>query len=201
WRLSIPLAEFFLGNFTSPNPLLSSDSTVLELGSGSSGVMALTVGTKVKRWIASDIEAICRHLGRNIRENLGGDWTEKDGLSTHVGGRGIKGKRKANSSTLAANGGCIEVTVINWEQTDLQTHSAFRVTNKTGSTEYIKLDMIVCTDCVYNHALIKPLVDTMVEASKLVYQTHGVYPLVLVAHELRAEDVLEAFLTAFTDKF
>ncbi|RPA87552.1 hypothetical protein BJ508DRAFT_300808 [Ascobolus immersus RN42] len=198
WRLSIPLAEFLLENFSSSNAFLNSNSTVLELGSGSSGVMALTVGRKVKRWIASDIDAIYRPLIRNLSENLGDEWSEKDGMFTQTGGKKPKGKKKVNTSTSSPTESSIEVVVINWEQTDLRSNSVFR--SGTGGVN-MKIDMIVCTDCVYNIALIKPLIDTMVEASRLTHEAHGVYPLVLVAQEVRADDVLEAFLTTFAELF
>src|SRR5690606_16182137 len=74
WRLSIPLAEWLLGCINGEvkggKEVLTNDARVLEVGCGIAGLLAMAVGSRVKRWIATDVESVMRGLRENLRENL-----------------------------------------------------------------------------------------------------------------------------------
>src|SRR5690606_12727850 len=76
WRLSVALAEALFHLLREKSPLITPESCVLELGSGISGLLAVSVGVRTKRWICTDVENILKGLRSNIRDNLSEEWSE-----------------------------------------------------------------------------------------------------------------------------
>jgi len=67
--------------------------------------------------------------------------------------------------------------------------------------------MVIACDCVYNEALVQPLVDIMADACRLKESKRdsdgdGDTPtIVLVAQELRSPDVFDSWFEAFHERF
>ncbi|KAI5795497.1 hypothetical protein DFH27DRAFT_125899 [Peziza echinospora] len=130
----------------------------------------------------------------------------RKGGSVGVAAQGVASSTSSSSpsssSSSSSSSMVIDLISLDWELDELDHHPAF-----VGSNERISL--VLAIDCIYNEALIPPLIDTCVAACLL----HATPPeqqsgraadektLVMVALELRSSDVLEFFLEAFTEKF
>lgn len=175
--------------------VLTSNSTVLELGCGVSGVVALTVAPKVGRYIASDQEYVMRLLKENIQRNSGSP-VECTRPSEDRSGRPQKSSRILSESKGVPK---IEVLTLDWEQDEISS-SLFSREQDASKSE--RLDAIIACDCIYNEALIAPFVETCVDACRLRASDHGRSPSVcIVAQQLRSPDVFEAWLSAFHQRF
>lgn len=198
WRLSIPLAEWLQrcisGEIRGGDRVLTNDARVLELGCGIAGLLAMAVGPRVKRWIATDVESVMRGLRGNLKENLANEWEEVDGGSSFVQ-KAKKAAKKKSSTTSTAEFGRIDTVRLHWEEDDVATMPIFK------DDEALPLDMIVSCDCVYNSVLIPHLLSTLVDVSNLSLNSGGKMPKVLVVMEIRAEDVLEVWVNEFHKYF
>jgi hypothetical protein len=90
---------------------------------------------------------------------------------------------------------------LDWE-TDTVTSSL------TGSQTVRSFDAVVCCDCIYNEALVEPLVQTCADICRLraddVTNSSDEVTLpciCVVAQQLRDSDVFEAWLTRFSHDF
>lgn len=180
WRASVRIAEW-LGS--AKNPLfntgaLGSNSAVLELGAGISGLIPLVLGPRVARVVATDQQYSLKLLNDNIRANTP-----------------TKGAKRGSNS------GNIDVVALDWETDDmpsfLQMHKL-----ETG------VDAIVVCDCIFNYALIAPLVQTCADICKFrkesLQETEGIIlkpTLYIVAQQLRQPDVFEEWLKEFLKIF
>lgn len=180
WRACLLFAEW-LG--ISQNALfklnvLNSGSTVLELGSGISGLVPLTVGPRVKRMVATDQQYALKLLQENITTNLLPSKNKK--------------QRPINN---------IDILPLDWESSD--TPSFLR-------THGLGVDAIFVCDCIFNYALIQPLVQTCTEMCKARLESQLVegdrigcsnLTVCVVAQQLRQPDVFEEWLRAFHANF
>ncbi|KAH7382592.1 hypothetical protein DE146DRAFT_232713 [Phaeosphaeria sp. MPI-PUGE-AT-0046c] len=182
WKIT-PLLSTLLTSptsFLTTSSLLSPHSTVLELGAGVSGILALTLAPKVSRYIATDQSYVLKLLRQNVAENLGVVFPQpksarKKGKAGHGGqGDGLGGDAR------------IEVKSLDWETDDVSQCSA--------------VDMVVACDCIYNEALIEPLNTTCAALCKLRAEDETP-TLCLIAQQLRSPDVFEAWLKSFVAKF
>jgi len=75
----------------------------------------------------------------------------------------------------------------------------------TGSPAHESFDAVIACDCIYNDALVEPLVQTCADACRLRSRDGGQRPpnpcLCIVAQQLRNPDVFEAWLEAFHARF
>ncbi|KAA8893821.1 hypothetical protein FN846DRAFT_820291 [Sphaerosporella brunnea] len=176
WSITPHLARYL----TAPKcPLpLTASSRVLELGCGVSAVLASTLGTMVGAYVQSDIPAITRLAAQNLAENL--PPPQK------------KGKK------LLRPQGIVETIPLNWETDDVATQPVLKALRGP-------LDLVIASDCVYNEALVQPLVDTLVSACLLGREEGDretqEKTMVLIAQELRSPDVLEFFLDKLMERF
>ncbi|EPS40011.1 hypothetical protein H072_6185 [Dactylellina haptotyla CBS 200.50] len=157
--------------------LLKSTSNVLELGAGTSGVLALSLASMVANYFATDQE-YCLKL---LRKNISGNYTEKPIRAK--GGR----KTKRNTEDSQTN---ITVLPLDWQLTE--SSSVPDIKDK-------RINLVLAADCIYNESLVDPLVDTMVDLCELNRDSNDT--ICLVAQELRSPDVLDAFMKAFCAKF
>jgi hypothetical protein len=195
------------GNVFASTGVLSSRSTVLELGAGVSSVLALTLGRRVRRYVQSDQEYTQRLAARNLAENLPSLLPSIAAVSRGGGGREGRAKR---ATTAAKNRPKIasptpqepriDTIVLDWEESDVLHHPQLQGQGP--------LDVVIACDCVYNEALIRPLVETCVDAclldrdeAELRGEGDHDKTVVIVAQELRAAEVLECFLDEFTKRF
>jgi predicted nicotinamide N-methyase len=141
WRTSISVAEWLAspGNVLFQADILDLTSTVLELGSGISGLTACVLATRVKSFVATDQQYALKLLRSNIDANLS-DKTR------------VKKSAKSRSAQTAD----IRTLALDWETDDV---ASFLSTNALADG----LDVVLASDCIYNYALIEPLSQTYVD--------------------------------------
>jgi hypothetical protein len=74
----------------------------------------------------------------------------------------------------------------------------------TGSEDKSSFDIVIACDCIYNDALVDPLVQTCVDACKLRASDatwNEDSTVCIVAQQLRSAEVLEGWLKAFHKTF
>lgn len=88
----------------------------------------------------------------------------------------------------------ISFRTLDWEEDEVT-----RDLSPTGS-----FDMVVAVDCVYNEALVRPLVQTLRDVCLLRRKAEGGVGkecVAVVAQQLRSDDVFQAWLTEFHKEF
>lgn len=188
WKITPPFAEWICDD---KNPLfthgvLSSSSSVLELGSGSAALLGLTLGLRVRKFILSDQEYVLKLIQKNLDENLP--------FITKTTSASPKRRGKARKATSNTHPPDICAISLDWETDSVRHHP-------TLST-CVSFSAIIACDTIYNEALVKPFVDTCIDACSLFPQTADVIPtIVIVAQELRSPDVFEHWLETFQKSF
>ncbi|USP73486.1 hypothetical protein yc1106_00760 [Curvularia clavata] len=184
WKVTPLFANWISSptNFLITSSLLRPDSTVLELGAGVSGIVALSLGPRVGRYIATDQAYVLKLLRQNIAENLGTVFSQpRKGKNSKGGSKG--GGNADNAMSVEDR---ITTMELDWE-TDSVSHLP-------------PVDLIVSCDCVYNEALIEPLNSTCAAICRL-REDEKKPTLCLIAQQLRSPDVFETWLKSFHDKF
>jgi predicted nicotinamide N-methyase len=187
WRICVHFSEW-LGSTTNPlfqDGILDANSTVIELGSGISGLVPSMLAPRVGRVLATDQPYALKLLQDNIHSNQAKPSARK---ASH----------KTSESQQAVNN--IDGLSLDWEEDDV--HSFLR----SNSLER-GVDAVVVCDCVFNYALIQPLMQTCNEICK-ARSTHErttgqtVRPtLCIIAQQLRQPDVFESWLRSFLGVF
>lgn len=174
WAVTPRFAEWIASatNILFTSGLLSSTSTCIELGSGISGIVALTLGAKIARFTATDQDYAMKLLRQNITSNFDAVFPAPK--------KGGRGKQKSQASNLDSDR--IQTHILDWEE---------------DSVDHLQpVDLVVACDCVYNDALIEPLISTCASICKL--NTDAEKPtLCLIAQQLRAPEVFETWLKSF----
>jgi hypothetical protein len=167
--------------------VLEPSSSVLELGCGISGIIGLALSPVIKSYIMTDQEYVLRLLQENLSEN------QQHTSSSSKGRKSTAKSKRGNASSLPAKSN-IAVRTLDWEEDEVTT-------SLTSSESNQSFDAIIACDCIYNDALINPLVETCVEACRLrISDSSGgtQKPTVcIVAQQLRSPDVFEGWLKAF----
>lgn len=179
WKITPLFADWIASpaNTLFKNAILAPDSTVLELGCGVSGIVALTLAPAIQRYIATDQGYVLKLLRENIAENA-----VTSGSRTARGSKS-KSKNREQPKQLGSN---IDITTLDWE-TDIPSLPSNGV------------DAVIACDCIYNDALIDPFVTTCVDICKLRVQ--GKPTVCIIAQQLRSADVMESWLRAFYSHF
>ncbi|KAH8774820.1 hypothetical protein BGZ57DRAFT_893223 [Hyaloscypha finlandica] len=193
WKITPLFASWIThpSNLLFKHGILNTTSTILELGCGISGIIGLTLGPLIKLYILTDQEYVMKYLNRNLGEN------QADSSSSASKSRKSTSKTKKDvmrpTSTHAVSN--IIAKPLDWE-TDQITSSL------TGSETKIGFDAVIACDCIYNDALIKPLVDTCRDACQLRLAGGKDTPTVcIVAQQLRSAEVFEDWLKEFHKAF
>lgn len=204
WKITPVFADWISrpDNILFSSGILTSHSTVVELGCGISAVVGLVLAPKISSYVLTDQSYVSRLVEQNIGEN-------RDTLTTkhEVAGKGVKNssnsrKPKGGGSgvrgALSSAPGRLTFRPLDWE-TDTVSPSL------TGSETMRSFDAVLCCDCIYNEALVNPLVQTCADICKLrADDSHddGALPCVcIVAQQLRDPDVFETWLTRFARDF
>ena len=188
WRVSVQFAEW-LGskhNALFQQDVLTSESVVLELGAGISGLVPSVLSSRVRKVIATDQQYILKLLQENIDANRPVDRKQPSSQS------------KTNRLPKPSN---IEVFALDWETDDVAT--TLRVHGLENG-----VDAIVVSDCVFNYALIEPLVETCRTicqsrtCNEREEESRSRSPtLCIVAQQLRQPEVFQQWLVAFSRAF
>ncbi|KAH6895317.1 hypothetical protein B0T10DRAFT_212740 [Thelonectria olida] len=198
WKITPTFASWL----SSPtNPLftagvLTSSSSVLELGCGISPLTALGLAPRVARYVLTDQPYVQRLLQRNLDENL------PQACSSPLTARPPRGKRRggAAAKSSATTTPAVRFVTLDWE-TDEVTPAL------TGTPSVHSFDAVVACDCVYNYALVTPFVQTCVDACRLRTkdtsdeESDRLPCLCVIGQQLRNDDVFESWLAAFHASF
>lgn len=228
WKITPLFAEWISSVssnslWTHPNTPLSPRSgstTVVELGCGISGLLALALGPKVGYYIATDQEYVHRLLRENLAENKALAYKSSSSSSLGQKGRGGQKKRAAAAAASTSQKGQhvddsnISFTALDWELDEPDTLKQsvgivpLTTTTTTGKHEDEDkgFDLLLSCDCIYNEALVAPFVRTCAEICRLrpAYnpeQANGETPggkknptVCIIAQQQRSPDVFEAWL-------
>ncbi|PVI04497.1 hypothetical protein DM02DRAFT_179171 [Periconia macrospinosa] len=196
WKVTPLFAEWI----TSPDNILvkygclGRESTVIELGAGVSGVVALSLGPSIKRYIATDQDYVIRLLKQNIAENLPNVSSTNTSKTTKTK---QKSKRRAHENIITAAPN-IETLELDWELDSISSLPS--LLNLDDATK--GLDLVIACDCIYNEALIEPLNTTCAQICRLRSSEEPHTPtLCLVAQQLRSYEVFESWLKSFDALF
>jgi hypothetical protein len=164
-------------------------STAVELGCGISGIVGLLLAPRISRYILTDQSYVAKLVEQNLEENR---LAVKNTAKTTIGRR----SRTATSET--SPGGNISFASLDWE-TDV-AGSALRTATSLSS-----FDLVIACDCIYNEALIEPLVQTCVDICKLRddddSEPRRDPTVCIVAQQLRDPDIFGAWLVRFSHSF
>lgn len=166
---------------------------MLELGCGISGIVALALAPIIKSYTLTDQEYVMKFLNKNLEENR---MEPKGASKVRKGVSKSKNKSAAHITTICNN---ITTRSLDWE-TDEVASALAGCGHEDGS-----FDVVIACDCIYNDALIDPLVQTCAEVCqlrKVKNKGSEVQPtLCIVAQQLRSAEVFEAWLSAFHKVF
>lgn len=173
--------------------ILSSSSTVLELGCGVSAVVGLALAPLVSRYVLSDQPYVARFVEQNLEQNRRAlaPSSGRQQQQQSAGRRGKGAKAGASSSSLSSGTGeNIAFHPLDWEA---DTPTA-ELTGRGAAAR--SFDLVLGCDCVYNDALVQPFAQTCADACALrsVDDGSGEPCVCLVAQQLRSPDVFEAWL-------
>lgn len=184
WKITPLFAEWIASDacFLFRDGVLGKESVVLELGCGISGIMSLTLGPKIGKFVATDQEYVFRLLRSNIEENSSKSRAQRKGMKS------VKSANVVSSSN-------IQLIPLDWESSS--TSELPRIIGLDGA-----IDAVVACDCIYNEALIEPFVRTCAETCQLAKNTaSGKQTLCIIAQQLRSDIIFEAWLSAFCKTF
>lgn len=166
---------------------ITNTSTVLELGCGVSGILALAVAPRVRRYMATDQEYVFKLLKQNLENNSPRSKAKIKAKSL------VKGRAVAHTENTTRTSN-IDVLALDWETSDLRS-----LPKGLGSlSQDLSVDLVLACDCIYNDALIEPFVRTCAELCRMSSNTPT---LCVIAQQLRSHEVFEAWLTAFRRQF
>lgn len=187
WKSSVLLAEWMAWP---QNPLFATGAieTVIELGSGISGLVPLIVARKVRKVVATDQAYVLKTLQANIAAN-----------ATGLASKQKRKSRQTNATEPKQRQSNIEAFALDWENDDVA--SVLSANGIEGG-----MDVIIACDCVYNYALIDPLVQTCTDICKMrLHEADESSPtqhtVCVIAQQRRQPEVFEQWLETFHRSF
>ncbi|KAF4215347.1 hypothetical protein CNMCM8980_006796 [Aspergillus fumigatiaffinis] len=212
WKITPAFAEWIADAHSNPlwkHSLLTSSSTVVELGCGISGLIALALGPSIGHYVATDQE----YVHRLFRENLENNTAAAAPTTAKSQPKGKSKKRAAGQQkpTRKQDGpGSSNITfaALDWE---LDVPASLKDSiGLTGNDdrhhddeegEDKGFDLLLSCDCIYNEALVAPFVRTCADFCRLrpVQTTAGrrasrAPTICIIAQQQRSPDVFEAWL-------
>lgn len=186
WQTSVRFAEWLASSKGAlKSQVIRPDSTVVELGSGISGVVPCMLSPIVKRVVATDQNYLLKSLRANILVNTSNQRSPK--------------VRDRQQKTRAPSDTNVEILALDWELDDVP--NAMKSAGLAAGA-----DTVVACDCIFNYSLIDPFVQTCVDICKLRQSECGrlsdLQPTVcLVAQQLRQAEVFGQWLETFMQSF
>lgn len=178
----------------------SRKASVIELGSGISGILPITLGNYVDKYIATDQRGILNKLKENITGNMS-QLPLRSVKSVTLGMDDIPLSDNTNDDELVAIPRrikprlCLEVQPIDWETFNLNQTTESKlypyleeIKHEGAGTVYV-----LAMDVIYNDFLIKPFLETIKQLQS--YYTDSQQTVVcLVGIHLRSQEVVTTFL-------
>ncbi|KAI9924981.1 hypothetical protein ASPWEDRAFT_45105 [Aspergillus wentii DTO 134E9] len=188
WKITPLFAQWISAQQSNPlwtHSLLSSTSTVVELGCGISPLTALALSPLVSQFIATDQEYVQKLFRYNLDANAGASASVS--LSKGKKGRGSasasaskkKGQKKGGDATPTSVSGSeansnsnITFTSLDWELDAPSTLKDALTSSQTPDDDHEEeedkgFDLIISCDCIYNDALVAPFVRTCADICRL----------------------------------
>ena len=188
WKVTPLFTEWISSphNFFLHSGILNSGSIVLELGAGVSGIVALALAPKIRRYIATDQEYVLKLLQENIDNNC-----DHSISSLKIKHKGHKSKVYIKTDTKPN----IDVWPLDWETSLLSNlYSELNINRDQDS-----LSAVIACDCIYNESLIDPLVEACRDICSLASENK--VTVCIVAQQLRSSDVFDLWLETFIKYF
>ena len=200
WRISPLVANWLLPPHNSlfANGILGPSSTIVELGCGITGIVALATAPHVARYICTDQNYVLKALRQNIEDHVGRPAARSKSPvkpRPKVATKQTSKASAAESAKVSRPKSNVQVLGLDWET----TVASSLLDQVEGLDE--DLALVLACDCVYNSHLVQPFVQTCAELCRL-RKPGGQFPAVcLVAQQLRSEDVFCEWLNAFMQQF
>lgn len=196
WKITPLFAQWITSdsNILFRSSVLHHSSILLELGSGISGIVAIALARRIRKYIATDQEYVFKLLKSNIKNNSPKE--EGQGSASSI----AKHHGKAHNDGSACAWRKIEILALDWESSSISSLPSMMGTDSVNASEVI--GAVIACDCVYNESLINPFVRTCADICQLANAYPDEQPtLCIVAQQLRSDMVFEAWLIAFHKLF
>lgn len=186
WATSVRFAQWISSpdNVLFKHDILGASSSVLELGSGISGLVGCVLSPRVQRVVLTDQQYTLKLLKENVAANVVQD-----------AGKGKKQPRWTNQNQSGNN---IAVEALDWETDSIPPFL-------TATSLPSGVDVVLACDCIYNYALIEPFTQACADICRVRQQNSELdesKPTVcVVAQHLRQPDVFEEWAEVFTRTF
>lgn len=190
WKITPLFAEWIAWeeNVLFQSSVLDRQSTVLELGCGISGIVAIASSPRVGNYVATDQEYVFKWLKPNIQNNA----PKPKSFDK------VKRHGKVPETSLLSNN--ILIMALDWESSSVSDLPKMIEIDSGDNIQSI--NAVVACDCIYNEALIEPMVRTCAEICQLPNASClGKATVCVIAQQLRSDVVFEAWLSAFHKTF
>lgn len=187
WATSVRVAQWIADpeNVLFKQNVLGEKSSVLELGSGISGVVGCVLAPRVDRLVLTDQQYTLKLLKENVATN-------------NITASNPKGKKQARGSSHKDVRSNIVIEALDWE-----TDSIAPFLTANGLTTGV--DVVLACDCIYNYALIEPFTQACADICRVRQQASELDELpptvCVVAQHLRQPDVFEEWAEVFLRTF
>jgi hypothetical protein len=198
WQVTPAFASWLssLNNLFFRTNFVDSKSTVVELGCGISGLVALSLAPNIHKYIATDQSYVLKLFKENVANNLPSKPSPT--VRTRNTVKRSDAKQAASKQVTDAPLCGIQALTLDWETDSvmsLQQHLSSN--NSTVPT----VDAVIACDCIYNESLIEPLVSTCADICDKYAPSVEKPTICVVAQQLRSPDVFEAWLKEFWKRF
>ncbi len=190
WKITPLFAEWIAleENVFFQSSVLDRQSTVLEMGCGISGIVAIALSPRVGKYVATDQEYVFKWLKPNIQNNA---LKSKSPCKVKQHGKTPDFNLMDNNTLIVA---------LDWESSSVSELPRMIGINSGDNIQSI--DAVIACDCIYNEALIEPMVRTCAEICQLPNPSSlGKATVCIIAQQLRSDEVFEAWLFAFHKAF
>lgn len=182
WKVTPRVAEWL----TSPQCILwksciiKSSTNVVELGCGVAGLIGLVLSPLIATYVLTDQAYVLKYLRENVVSNM-------PTLNDKKRSKGMK-----SDPSLASNRSpSLQIMHLDWERDSAEN---LRSSLPSGSN----IDVLLLCDCIYNTYLIRPLIQVCTEICKM---NDSKTTVVLIAQQIRTDDVFEEWLSRFLEEF
>jgi hypothetical protein len=194
WKITPVFAEWMSRpeNLFFASGVLSSQSSVIELGCGIAALNGLVLAPKVCRYVLTDQPYVAKLVEQNIEENFG--------VLSSKPASGVRGS-KTLGRKMKGGAHDYPTPLLTFRELDWETDGVDP--SLTGGDALRSFDAIIACDCIYNEALIEPFVQTCADICRLRVVDHAGMPptLCIVGQQLRDADVFETFMNRFSRDF
>ena len=182
WKISPLVADWLVDqtNALWSSETLHANSTVVELGCGITGLIGCAMSKRIATYVLTDQRSIIKLLQQNVTANA------SKGPTSRLKAR--YAKKQAASLGLSSN---VHVLELNWETDDASIVDEVLMSDQP-------IDLVVVCDCVFNDFLLEPLVNM---CQKLCSRSGEKQTVLLIAQQLRSDEVLSAFFSILLREF